>query len=1035
MKKYILIILALSISLTFASLGDIDTQFGTNGKIITNINNYDNFARSIATTEDGSTILAGSSESGTISNITVAKYNFNGKLDNFFGTNGIVNINFNKKISINAVTINSNEQIYLVGSIQNGIYIDILVLKLKKSGVVDSSFGTNGYTTIDLQSKDDIALGIKLQTNGKLVIVGKSNNGLDDDAIILKLNTNGLIDSTFANNGVLINALASGLAATNEAYNGVAIQADGKIVACGYTQIGLRNIFLITRILYNGTLDTKFGENLDGIVKQSIGATNDIAYGINIQEDSKIMLNGTSFKGVNSKFVLYRLLNYGRPDPEMNGNGILVSDYGKANSTGRCCYLQNDNSVLIAGENYNNSGIKEFGLARINYDGSFDENFGINGKTTTTFTAFDNSAYAIGYQTSGQIVLGGETFNGTNYDFALTRYNIATKPRIITKYPFEIRSITAFAGGSIISDGAGTINFSGLVWDTLETVDIFTNAGLTNTGSKLGTYFNEMTGLRPGTKYYVRAYATNSQGTGYGLPIGFTTLDGAKLTTNNVVNIKKSTADCGGNILSDGGVPVLKRGIVWDTIAFPTINRKIGITDNGSESGTFTSQLTGLQLKTLYYVRAYATNEIITNYGNQSTFTSPDFAKVTTSEVITINDYTFLTGGNVLSDGGSSVTKRGVVYNTKPNPSFANRIGLIYANSSGLGSYSTTISGFFPDSTYYLKAFAINEAGISYGNEISFKTYGGPEVTTNIITNIDSKIAISGGNISSGGSFEVSQKGVIWSLFPNPSLSTYAGISKDGTGSGTFVSEVKPINSETFYYIRAYSIYNNIYGYGNEYSFWSLSEEPKSYPSEYRISKTADKQLNMNFSTPRSIQDCDGFLITQSINKAPSFIPKDGKGYTKDGVFNSTKVLDVIYNADVTNYVVNDLILDSNYYYNIFPFNYNGINYETMNYKTDGNIPLLFRQMTTDVNNEMNNQLELLINLSNNVLEMKSNMILNNTKISIFNEIGLESLQSNFENEHNIFKINLNSNFSSGVYFIKFETNNQVIFKKFTYLK
>lgn len=1034
MKKIIILILILSINTIFASPGDLDTQFGKNGKVVTNINDYDNFVRGVVTTEDGSTILAGTSESGTITNITLTKYDYDGKLDQYFGLSGIVNVDFNQKISINAVAITPNDQLYVVGSIQNTIYTDFFIVKFTRNGKIDSTFGTNGSSILDLQHKDDVAFGIALQNDGRIVVVGRSNNGTDDDAAIIKLKTNGTLDSTFADNGISINALAAGLSATSEAFNGVSIQSDGRIIACGYTQIALRNLFLVTRILPNGTLDYQFGINSDGIIKMSIGSSNDIAYGVNIQEDSKILIYGTSYKGVNPKFALLRLLSYGRVDSELYGSGMFVSDYGKANSTGRSAYLQSDNSIIVAGENYNTGGIKEFAMARIYYDGSFDPNFGINGKTSTTFNANDNSAYALGFITNGKLLLAGDVFNGANFDFGLARYDIGSLPRVRTKPAFEIRSTTAFAGGTILNDGVAKVKVSGLVWDTLEFPDIYTNAGLTNNGSKSGTYFNQMTGLLPGTVYYVRAYVTNALGTTYGYPEIFTTLDGAKLTTNEVSNIKKATAVCGGEIISDGGVPILKRGVVWDSVPYPTINRKIGQTDNGTGKGTFVSQLTGLNLKTLYYVRAYATNEINTNYGNQSTFTSPDFPVVTTTPLITVNDFTFLAGGNVLSDGGASVTKRGVVYNNKPNPNLTNRIGLMYVDS-GLGKFSTTISGFFPDSTYYLKAFAINEAGTVYGDEISFRIYNGPGVTTSEITDIDSRTANSGGNISTGGSFNVTQRGVIWSLFPNPSLSTYIGFTKDGTGSGTFSSKVTPIDPETFYYLRAYSIYNLIYGYGKEFTFWTLSLEPKSYPNNYKIAKTADGQLTITFDPAKSIQDCDGYLITQSINKLPDFTPKDGNGYKKGITINSTKIVDVISNSDAFNSVIDSLTLDSNYYYSIFPFNYNGSVDATMNYKTDGNVPILYRQMTTEVENENNKNLDLFVYINFNDLKIKTNFSIPNCNISIINEIGLQLLQIKFENNSNEFNIKLPNEFVSGVYFVKFEFNNQVIFKKFTFLK
>jgi len=134
-----------------------------------------------------------------------------------------------------------------------------------------------------------------------------------------------------------------------------------------------------------------------------------------------------------------------------------------------------------------------------------------------------------------------------------------------------------------------------------------------------------MSGLQPNTIYYVRAYATNSKGTSYGEQISFTTnkqIVLAAVTTTAVSAITETSAISGGNVTSDGGATVTNRGICWNTTGTPTITDSK--TTDGNGTGIFTSNMSGLQPNTIYYVRAYATNGKGTSYGEQISFTTKE---------------------------------------------------------------------------------------------------------------------------------------------------------------------------------------------------------------------------------------------------------------------------------------------------------------------------------------------------------------------------------------------------------------------------
>jgi uncharacterized protein (TIGR02145 family) len=195
----------------------------------------------------------------------------------------------------------------------------------------------------------------------------------------------------------------------------------------------------------------------------------------------------------------------------------------------------------------------------------------------------------------------------------------STLPFLTTTIVTEITQTGAFSGGTVNSDGGADVTARGICWDTIANPSI---SGLkTTNGAGIGSFTSNMTNLIPNTKYYVKAYATNSVGTAYGNEISFTTnlLVIASLTTIKVASITSSTAVSGGSITSDGGGTIINRGVCWSTSENPTISTT-NTTSDGTGTGNYSSSLTNLLPDTTYYVKAYATNEIGTSYGNQLSF-------------------------------------------------------------------------------------------------------------------------------------------------------------------------------------------------------------------------------------------------------------------------------------------------------------------------------------------------------------------------------------------------------------------------------
>jgi uncharacterized protein (TIGR02145 family) len=194
-----------------------------------------------------------------------------------------------------------------------------------------------------------------------------------------------------------------------------------------------------------------------------------------------------------------------------------------------------------------------------------------------------------------------------------------TPPVLMTAVVSGITETTAECGGTITSDGGVAVTVRGVCWSTNPTPTIADSK--TTDGGGIGSFTSSIIGLTGNTPYYVRAYATNGVGTGYGNEVPFTTSPILPVLTSTVVSgITETTAECGGTITSDGGATVTARGVCWSTNPTPTVADSKS--SDGAGIGSFTSSIIDLTAGTPYYVRAYATNSVGTGYGNEVSFSS-----------------------------------------------------------------------------------------------------------------------------------------------------------------------------------------------------------------------------------------------------------------------------------------------------------------------------------------------------------------------------------------------------------------------------
>ncbi len=200
-------------------------------------------------------------------------------------------------------------------------------------------------------------------------------------------------------------------------------------------------------------------------------------------------------------------------------------------------------------------------------------------------------------------------------------------PTVNTDSVYNIASPTALIASQILNDGGNTILLKGICWGTTSNPTISLN-NKTNEGPFSGSFTSILSELLINTQYFVRSYAINSLGIAYGNVLSFiTTASLPTLTTSAISNIALSSANCGGNISYDGGIPIIARGVCWSTTPNPTVSLSTKTLD-GVSIGSFTSIITGLTPGNIYYARAYATNSVGTAYGNEITFTTQNLLSI-----------------------------------------------------------------------------------------------------------------------------------------------------------------------------------------------------------------------------------------------------------------------------------------------------------------------------------------------------------------------------------------------------------------------
>ena len=485
-----------------------------------------------------------------------------------------------------------------------------------------------------------------------------------------------------------------------------------------------------------------------------------------------------------------------------------------------------------------------YGGARLGLDGKIDE-FGYWNRALTPaeVSTLYNNGQGLTFPFTGPVIPDlstglnaywkfDETSGTTAYD-SLNTYDLTNTGAIINS-DGKIETSYLFEGGS-----DRVTNDTSILWNTRMTVGAWIKSTYT------AGYQNVISTYRYSTYAYGYDLNIRNSGAEFALRGG--------INGNRAVDVNVSGINDGNwhHVIGtwDGStirlyVDASLRGTnswTYDVQYIPTCyfsigNRAGSIPFNGNidEPFVYNRAITPAEVSALY------NNGLGLSYPFTETPGPVSAPTVTTTSITDISIHTATGGGNVTHDGSIALTYRGICWGTSTNPTVAD--SSVQDGATGEGSYISYLTNLISNTTYYVRAFAYNSEGLSYGNNVNFTTESGltaPVVTTAGITDVSLYTATSGGTVVDDGGSTITARGICWDTTSNPTIASGDGSTGNGTGEGTFVSYLTNLTPATYYYVRAYAINSQGTSYGSNIgfttnsrtlltdlvSYWKLDEE------------------------------------------------------------------------------------------------------------------------------------------------------------------------------------------------------------------
>lgn len=442
MIKILPFILLFSTFSMFSQGGSLDTSFGTGGKVVTSINSGADIAYATVLQSDGKILVSGTTNSSISGkDFFCIRYNTNGTLDTSFGTNGIATFDLQGGSDdvAYAMSLLSDGNIILAGFSDDGSNKNAAIIRITTSGTLDTTFGTSGkvYTEFISGRADEIKV-IKVHAlTGNLIVGGTSSaTSTNSQGVIARYTSNGVLDTNFNTTGIVTLPNASGNGTYYHIIEDLAVKSNGKISAIGWiNQQGLSwsANHYGCRLNSNGTLDTTF--STDGVIVTNGGFNgDDKSFSLILNSDDSFLFAGGGYlTDLQYDFFLGLYNSSGSTAQGKASFNFATLNKDIIYGSG----LDSTGKIVLVGSSVASVSSSTFGLARVNSDYTVDTSFGTSGKVTTTFgTNTTNEAFDTAIQSDDKIIAVGYTGN----DIAIARYHTTT----LSANDFESSSITMY---------------------------------------------------------------------------------------------------------------------------------------------------------------------------------------------------------------------------------------------------------------------------------------------------------------------------------------------------------------------------------------------------------------------------------------------------------------------------------------------------------------------------------------------------------------------------------------------------------------
>ena len=436
-----------------AAEGDLDTSFDSDGTVTTPFGDSStDVANAVAVDAQGRVVAAGYSGSGSNHDFAVARYNPNGSLDTSFDHDGKVTTPIVSDDYAQAVAIDGQGRIVVAGYALFGGDYDFAIARYNPDGSLDTSFSDDGKQLVDFTPSagdNDKAYAMAIDAQGRIVLAGQSKTTSYETFALARLTTAGALDTSFDSDGMA----TTGSSGSSNLVRGVAIDAQGRIVAAGYSRSGFYYDFALARYNADGSLDTSFDS--DGKVTTKISSTSDgYGYAVALDGQGRIVVAGDSVDPHTlpepTDMELVRYNPNGSLDTSFDQDGWVTTPIGAGQDQARAIAIDARGRIVAAGDSENGSGGDDIALVRYNANGSLDTAFSADGKVTTPIPGGNAFAQGVAIDRRQRIVAAGYGGGGTH--FVLARY-------IGDQTPPPVAIASGPRTGSYIKDATPTFGF------------------------------------------------------------------------------------------------------------------------------------------------------------------------------------------------------------------------------------------------------------------------------------------------------------------------------------------------------------------------------------------------------------------------------------------------------------------------------------------------------------------------------------------------------------------------------------------------